>query len=208
MPNESRQGLTRDFKRLVGVLPEEVYHQAPGADRNCFTYQFRNYFPDGSIGILKVGARILERMAKIDMSLEIELGVTGGEEDGIGSEFEEGADNSKLYTQPEDVLRAYKLLNPIGHFSVAASFGNVHGVYKPGNVRLRPDILKNSQVLVQQSCGTGENPLHQVDPEDGTPYKKQYDPRAYLRLAEEGIVARLQEACDDLGSKGRSIASA
>jgi fructose-bisphosphate aldolase class II len=209
---------------------------------------------------LSESARLLERMAKIDMSLEIELGVTGGEEDGIGSEFEEGADNSKLYTQPEDVLRAYELLNPIGHFSVAASFGNVHGVYKPGNVKLRPEILKNSQALVQQTCGTEHNPLHlvfhggsgsekakiheavgygvfkmnidtdtqfafskpvgvfvkeharafeyQVDPEDGTPYKKQYDPRAYLRLGEEGIVARLLEACDDLGSKGRSIASA
>ena len=203
-------------------------------------------------------ARILERMAKIDMSLEIELGVTGGEEDGIGSDFDEAADNSKLYTQPADVLQAYELLNPIGHFSVAASFGNVHGVYKPGNVKLRPDILKNSQTLVQETHGTGENPLHlvfhggsgsekskiaeavgygvfkmnidtdtqfafsepvgkfvnenpkaflyQVDPEDGTPYKKFYDPRKYLRAGELGIVARLQEACEDLGSKGRSIA--
>jgi fructose-bisphosphate aldolase class II len=204
-------------------------------------------------------ARILERMAKIDMSLEIELGVTGGEEDGIGSEFDEAADNSKLYTQPEDVLRAYELLNPIGHFSVAASFGNVHGVYKPGNVKLRPEILRNSQSLVQQTHGTGDNPLnlvfhggsgsekakikeavgygvfkmnidtdtqfafskpvgefvnanpkafqYQVDPEDGTPYKKFYDPRKYLRAAELGIVERLQEACNDLGSKGNSIAS-
>ncbi len=205
-------------------------------------------------------ARILERMAKIDMSLEIELGVTGGEEDGIGSDFDETADNSKLYTQPEDVLRAYELLNPIGHFSVAASFGNVHGVYKPGNVKLRPEILKNSQSLVQDTHDTGPNPLHlvfhggsgsekskiheavgygvfkmnidtdtqfafskpigkfvnenlrafeyQVDPDDGTPYKKFYDPRGYLRLGELGIVDRLQEACDDLGSKDRSIAQA
>ncbi len=203
-------------------------------------------------------ARILERMAKIDMSLEIELGVTGGEEDGIGSEFDEAADNSKLYTQPEDVLQAWELLNPIGHFSVAASFGNVHGVYKPGNVSLRPEILKNSQTLVQKTHDTGPNPLHlvfhggsgsekakihqavgygvfkmnidtdtqfafskpigsfvnensrafeyQVDPVDGTPYKKSYDPRKYLRLAEQGVVERLQEACEDLGSKGRSIA--
>jgi len=203
-------------------------------------------------------ARILERMAKMDMSLEIELGVTGGEEDGMGSEFEEHADNSRLYTQPQDVLQAYELLNPIGHFSVAASFGNVHGVYKPGNVKLRPEILKNSQDLVQKTHGTGHNPLHlvfhggsgsekakiaeavrygvfkmnidtdtqfafsepvgeyvnahpraflyQIDPDDGTPYKKQYDPRKYLRLGEQGIVKRLQEACEDLGSNGRSIA--
>jgi len=205
-------------------------------------------------------ARILARMAKLDMSLEIELGVTGGEEDGMGSEFEEGADNSRLYTQPQDVLQAYELLNPLGHFSVAASFGNVHGVYKPGNVKLRPEILKNSQDLVQRSHGTGHNPLNlvfhggsgsekakiaeavrygvfkmnidtdtqfafsepvgnyvndnqrafrfQIDPDDGTPYKKQYDPRKYLRLGEQGIVKRLQEACEDLGSGGRSIAKA
>lgn len=205
-------------------------------------------------------ARILERMARLDMSLEIELGVTGGEEDGMGSEFKEGADNSRLYTQPEDVLRAYELLDPIGHFSVAASFGNVHGVYKPGNVKLRPEILKNSQDLVQQTHGTGHNPLHlvfhggsgsekekiaaavsygvfkmnidtdtqfafsepvgayvnnnqrafrfQIDPDDGTPYKKAYDPRKLLRAGEQGMVKRLQEACEDLGSKGRSIAKA
>ena len=205
-------------------------------------------------------ARVLERMAKIDMSLEIELGVTGGEEDGVGGEFDESADNSRLYTQPEDVLRAYELLDPIGHFSVAASFGNVHGVYKPGNVKLRPELLKNSQDLVQSTHNTGPNPLHlvfhggsgsekakiheavgygvfkmnidtdtqfafservgafveenpkafkfQIDPEDGTPYKKFYDPRKYLRLGEQGIVDRLQEACEDLKSKGRSIAAA
>ena len=85
-------------------------------------------------------ARVLERMAKLGMNLEIELGVTGGEEDGIGGEFDESADNAKLYTQPDDVLLAYETLSPIGDFSVAASFGNVHGVYKPGNVKLRPEI--------------------------------------------------------------------
>ncbi|MFZ1415942.1 MAG: class II fructose-bisphosphate aldolase, partial [Defluviicoccus sp.] len=90
---------------------------------------------------LKECARILKRMSKIGMSLEIELGVTGGEEDGIGGEFDESADNAKLYTQPEDVLQAFDKLSEIGSFSVAASFGNVHGVYKPGNVKLRPEIL-------------------------------------------------------------------
>ena len=89
-----------------------------------------------------------KRMAPLGMNLEIELGVTGGEEDGIGGEFDESADNSKLYTQPEDVLQAFDKLSPIGMFSVAASFGNVHGVYKPGNVKLRPEILKNSQDLI------------------------------------------------------------
>jgi len=107
-------------------------------------------------------ARILERAAKIGMSIEIELGVTGGEEDGIGGEFDESADNSKLYTQPDDVLKAYELLSPIGSFSVAASFGNVHGVYKPGNVKLRPEILKASQELVQARHATAANPLNLV----------------------------------------------
>lgn len=108
---------------------------------------------------LEESKKMLERMAKIDMSIEIELGVTGGEEDGVGSD---DIDNDKLYTQPEDVLKAYKTLNDIGHFSVAASFGNVHGVYKPGNVQLRPEILKNSQALVEQTCGTDHNPLDLV----------------------------------------------
>jgi len=104
-------------------------------------------------------ARILTRMAPLGMSLEIELGVTGGEEDGIGSEDLESADNAHLYTQPEDVLRAHERLSPIGHFSVAASFGNVHGVYAPGNVKLRPEILKASQELVAQRHGGGDTPV-------------------------------------------------
>lgn len=104
-------------------------------------------------------ARLLKRMVKIDMSIEIELGVTGGEEDGVGSDE---IDNDKLYTQPEECLQAYELLQPIGHFSLAASFGNVHGVYKPGNVELRPEILKNSQALVKQTHGTDDNPLDLV----------------------------------------------
>jgi fructose-bisphosphate aldolase class II len=202
--------------------------------------------------------RVLKRMAKLDMSLEIELGVTGGEEDGVGSEFDDSADNSHLYTQPEDVLQAYERLSPLGEFSVAASFGNVHGVYKPGNVQLRPEILEASQTLVAEKCGTDKNPLnlvfhggsgsekakiaqaidygvfkmnidtdtqfafakavgtyvsktpkafqHQIDPDDGTPFKKFYDPRKWLREAELGMVERLTEAFEDLGSAGKSLA--
>lgn len=105
-------------------------------------------------------ARILKRVAPLGMAIEIELGVTGGEEDGIGSE--DNIDNPKLYTQPEDVLSAYDTLSPLGGFSVAASFGNVHGVYAPGNVKLRPEILKNSQSLVQQKHKTAPNPLDLV----------------------------------------------
>jgi fructose-bisphosphate aldolase class II len=199
-------------------------------------------------------AKILERAAKIQMSIEIELGVTGGEEDGVGSDE---VDNNKLYTQPEDVLYGHNVLSKIGHYSLAASFGNVHGVYKPGNVSLRPIILKNSQALVQQEYNTGENPLdlvfhggsgsekdkiaesleygvfkmnidtdtqftfseavgkyvnkypkaflYQIDPETDEPYKKNYDPRKWLRAAEEGMIARLDEAFIDLRSKGKSV---
>lgn len=109
---------------------------------------------------LSESARILERVTKMGMSIEIELGVTGGEEDGIGSE--DNIDNPNLYTQPEEVLEAYERLASIGHFTVAASFGNVHGVYKPGNVKLRPEILKNSQKLVSEKHGTSHNPLDLV----------------------------------------------
>ena len=101
----------------------------------------------------------LERMAKIEMGLEIELGVTGGEEDGVDNE---DIDNAKLYTQPDEVNYAYEQLNALGVFTVAASFGNVHGVYKPGNVELRPDILKNSQSLIEEKHGTEKKPLHLV----------------------------------------------
>lgn len=108
---------------------------------------------------LSESARLLKRMSAIGMSIEIELGVTGGEEDGVGSD---DVDNARLYTQPEDCLRAYETLKPIGHFSLAASFGNVHGVYAPGNVKLRPEILHNAQALVQQKHGTSPNPLDLV----------------------------------------------
>ncbi len=204
---------------------------------------------------LSESARILKRMVPLGMSVEIELGVTGGEEDGVGSD---DIDNDKLYTQPEDCLKAYEILAPIGHFSLAASFGNVHGVYKPGNVHLRPEILKNSQALVSDKQSLGANPLdlvfhggsgsdkakieealsygvfkmnidtdtqfafakkvgqyvdnnakafkHQIDPDEGTPYKKQYDPRKWLREGELGIIERLDEAFVDLKSAGKSLA--
>lgn len=201
-------------------------------------------------------ARILKRMAPMGMGIEIELGVTGGEEDGVGSD---DVDNDKLYTQPEHCLRAYEMLSPIGSFTLAASFGNVHGVYKPGNVQLRPEILKNAQALVQKTHNTAHNPLdlvfhggsgsekekieeslgygvfkmnidtdtqfafsqavgafveqnakafkHQIDPVDGTPYKKLYDPRKWLREAELSMIARLDEAFADLKSAGKSLAA-
>jgi fructose-bisphosphate aldolase, class II len=207
---------------------------------------------------LNESARLLKRAVELDMSIEIELGITGGEEDGVGSDVDT-IDNSKLYTQPEDVLEAYDRLNSIGHFSVAASFGNVHGVYKPGNVKLRPEILKSSQALVSKTHGLSNKPLdlvfhggsgspessikeaieygvfkmnidtdtqfafaqgvgaftednmvafqHQIHPETDEPLKKLYDPRKWLRMGEEKLIERLGQAFNELGSKGKSVAS-
>jgi len=105
---------------------------------------------------LEICRSYLTRMNKLNMTLEIELGVTGGEEDGVDNS---DVDSSKLYTQPVDVLAAYDALNSAGKFTVAASFGNTHGVYKPGNVKLRPVILHNSQEHIQKERKTAALPL-------------------------------------------------
>ncbi|RPG32577.1 class II fructose-bisphosphate aldolase [Flagellimonas sp.] len=97
----------------------------------------------------------LERMSKMDMTLEIELGITGGEEDGVDNT---DVDDSKLYTQPEEVAFAYEELSKVSpKFTIAAAFGNVHGVYKPGNVKLTPKILKNSQEYITEKYGVEHN---------------------------------------------------
>jgi fructose-bisphosphate aldolase class II len=204
---------------------------------------------------LEICRRVLERMAKLGMTLEIELGVTGGEEDGVDNS---DIDDSRLYTQPADVLQAYETLEPVGRFTVAASFGNTHGVYKPGNVKLTPVILKNSQTAIQAKLGTKDGkPVHFVfhggsgssqaeireavsygvikmnidtdtqwaftqpikkymdakspylqgqigNPEgDDKPNKKVIDPRAWLHLGEKGMAARLVQAFEDLGTRGK-----
>lgn len=106
---------------------------------------------------IEICKRYLDRMSKIDMTLEFELGVTGGEEDGVDNT---NVDNARLYTQPEEVAYAYEQLIKVSpNFTVAAAFGNVHGVYKPGNVQLRPKILDNTQKYIQEKFGTGEKPL-------------------------------------------------
>jgi fructose-bisphosphate aldolase class II len=106
---------------------------------------------------IEISKRYLERMSKIGMTLEIELGVTGGEEDGVDNT---DIDSSKLYTQPEEVAYAYHELSKVSdRFTVAAAFGNVHGVYKPGNVKLQPIILKNSQDFIQKKYNTGDKPV-------------------------------------------------
>ncbi len=203
---------------------------------------------------LRVCREYLGRLSELDMALEIELGVTGGEEDGVDHS---GVDSSRLYTQPEEVLQAYDTLEGVGRFTIAAAFGNTHGVYKPGNVKLRPEILKQSQETVRKERSTKEKPLSLVfhggsgsteaeiteavsygvvkmnidtdtqwaftrpikeymDKHDAylhsqignpegpdKPNKKQIDPRAWLHAGEKGMVARLVQAFDDLGSRGQ-----
>jgi len=198
----------------------------------------------------------LKRMDKMGMTLEIELGVTGGEEDGVDNT---DIDNSKLYTQPEEVAYAYEKLSEVSpRFTIAAAFGNVHGVYKPGNVELKPIILKNSQEHVQEKFNTEPQPLRYVfhggsgssredireaigygaikmnidtdmqwafasgvrdyfdtnkdylktqigNPEgDEVPNKKYYDPRKWLRFAEQSFVDRLKLAFEDLNCLNRN----
>ena len=109
---------------------------------------------------METSQRYFRRIAKLDMALEIELGVTGGEEDGVDNS---DVDISKLYTQPEEVAFAYESLKEVSNrFTIAAAFGNVHGVYKPGNVKLTPTILRDSQKYVQEKHNTAEKPIHFV----------------------------------------------
>jgi len=109
---------------------------------------------------IEICKKYLARMSKIGMTLEIELGITGGEEDGVDNS---DVDVSKLYTQPEEVAYAYEELMKVSdQFTIAAAFGNVHGVYKPGNVVLTPKILKNSQEYIQKKYNTEANPINFV----------------------------------------------
>lgn len=104
---------------------------------------------------MEISKKYLERMSKMGMTLEIELGITGGEEDGVDNA---DVDSSKLYTQPEEVFYAYQELKKVSpNFTVAASFGNVHGVYKPGNVKLQPVILKNSQKYIKEKLNLDDD---------------------------------------------------
>ena len=109
---------------------------------------------------IETSVEFFKRMAPLGMAIEIELGVTGGEEDGVDNS---GIENDKLYTQPQHVAYAYKELSKVGKlFSVAAAFGNVHGVYSPGNVELRPEILKNSQTYIETELQTAAKPVYFV----------------------------------------------
>ncbi|HEX5401141.1 MAG TPA: class II fructose-bisphosphate aldolase [Pseudonocardiaceae bacterium] len=219
---------------------------------------FQSHMWDGSaVPIdenLTIAAELLDLAAKANIILEIEVGVVGGEEDGVANEI-----NEKLYTSPEDYLKTVAALGTgeKGRYLLAATFGNVHGVYKPGNVKLRPEILKQGQEVVSEQLGlpAGSKPLDlvfhggsgslpeeiaaavsygvvkmnvdtdaqyaftrpiaahmfsnydgvlKVDGEVGN--KKAYDPRSYLKAAEQGMATRVAKACEDLRSAGRMLA--
>ncbi|CRK60485.1 Fructose-bisphosphate aldolase class II [Alloactinosynnema sp. L-07] len=219
---------------------------------------FQSHMWDGSAvpldENLQIAADLLDLAAKAKIVLEIEVGVVGGEEDGVDNEI-----NDKLYTSTEDYLKTVDALGvgEKGRYLLAATFGNVHGVYKPGNVVLRPEILKQGQDVVAEKLGlpAGSKPfdlvfhggsgslleeIHEavtygvikmnidtdtqyaftrpvaahmfanydgvlkVDGEVGN--KKAYDPRSYLKAAEQAMAARITQACEHLKSAGRMIA--
>jgi fructose-bisphosphate aldolase class II len=109
---------------------------------------------------IETSVEFFKRLAPLGMGIEIELGVTGGEEDGVDNS---DVENEKLYTQPREVAHAFEELQKVGSlFTIAAAFGNVHGVYSPGNVELRPEILRNSQQYIQQNFNTSEKPVYFV----------------------------------------------
>ncbi|MDE0826950.1 MAG: class II fructose-bisphosphate aldolase [Akkermansiaceae bacterium] len=215
---------------------------------------FQSHMFDGSVvelpENLAISKELLKECAELDIILEVEAGCVGGEEDGHDTS---GLPAEKLYTTPEDMVDVYEALQPIGRFLFAATFGNVHGAYKPGSVKLKPTILKDGQKAVTDKHGAGaemdlvfhggsgssieelretldygvvkmnidtdtqyaftrpivthvcENieGVLKIDGEVGN--KKFYDPRSYLKKAEQSLCDRLKEACDDLRSTGNTI---
>lgn len=201
---------------------------------------------------LDLSVPLYERLAKLGMMVEIEAGVVGGEEDGAAGSEDTAAE--KLYTTPEDMVEVYRRMQPVdGRYLFAATFGNVHGAYKPGAVKLRPEILKQGQEAVRREFGAearfwlvfhggsgsektkikeslqygvvkmnvdtdcqyaftrtladhmlrNYDQVLKIDGEVGN--KKFYDPRSYLKKAEEAVAVRVGETCEDLESAGKSL---
>ena len=144
---------------IDGVLEAgEAFYKANGIP--LFSSHMLDLSVEPLVENIEICKRYLERMSKIDMTLELELGITGGEEDGVDHS---DVESSRLYTQPEEVAYAYEELMKVSErFTIAAAFGNVHGVYRPGNVQLRPKILLESQIYVQEKFGTADKPIHFV----------------------------------------------
>lgn len=215
---------------------------------------FQSHMFDGSVvdldENLKISVDLLKECAELNIILEVEAGCVGGEEDGHDTS---DLPADKLYTTTEDMLQVYETLAPLGRFMFAATFGNVHGAYKPGSVKLKPTILRDGQAAVTAKHGAGaemdlvfhggsgseladiretldygvikmnidtdtqyaftrpivkhicENMegILKIDGEVGN--KKMYDPRSYIKKAEQGVCDRLKLACDDLLSTGKTI---
>jgi fructose-bisphosphate aldolase class II len=142
-------------KKLLGwfegmVQADEAYFAQHGEP--LFSSHMLDLSEESMEDNIRVCERYLKRFHKIDCLLEMELGITGGEEDGVDNSH---VDNSKLYTQPDEVWQVYQRLSAISHrFTIASAFGNVHGVYKPGNVQLRPENLAKAQAYIKQKLGT------------------------------------------------------
>src|SRR6195952_4107667 len=191
---------------------------------------FQSHMWDGSAieltENLEIAQDLIGKCAAAKIVLELEIGVVGGEEDGVAHEI-----NEKLYTADGDFVRTAEALGfgEKGVYLLAATFGNVHGVYKPGNVKLRPDVLKRGQEIVAEQFGTADKPFNLVfhggsgsdlsDIREGIFYgvvkmnvdgevgvKKTYAPRTYMKLAEASKAGRVVRACEDLLSAGQSQA--
>ena len=215
---------------------------------------FNGHMFDGSVLSLEENlsksCELLKRCVENEIILEIETGIVGGEEDGVNNE---DAPAEKLYTSPEDMVEVARRLSPLGPFMYAATFGNVHGVYKPGNVKLRPDILRDGQAAVIKELGekqrhwlvfhggsgstlseirqTLDYGVVKMNVDTDTQYaytrpivdhmfknydqvlkvegevgsKKHYDPRGYMKQAENAMTERVICAIKDLRSEGKSI---
>ncbi|KAI7882185.1 fructose-bisphosphate aldolase, class II [Lichtheimia hyalospora FSU 10163] len=233
------------------IAADEEYFKVHGEP--LFSSHMLDLSEDPKEENIEICLKYLKRMAPMGCMLEMEIGITGGEEDGVNNE---DVDNAALYTQPEDIWEIYKAFSEITDlFSIAAAFGNVHGVYAPGNVKLHPELLGKHQAHVKEQLGTEntkpvffvfhggsgsteqeiktavENGVVKMNVDTDTqwaywiglrnyyedkkdylqtqvgnpegenkPNKKFYDPRVFIREAEKTMIARVQQACKDLGN--------
>jgi fructose-bisphosphate aldolase class II len=144
---------------MDGMLEHGMAH-FERTGRSLFSSHMLDFSEEPLHENIELSVEYFKKMTQMGVTLEIELGVTGGEEDGVDNSH---IDSSKLYTQPEEVAYAYENMNAVSNrFTVAAAFGNVHGVYKPGNVKLSPIILNNSQEFIQKKFNTGAKPVNFV----------------------------------------------
>jgi fructose-bisphosphate aldolase class II len=238
----------KHLEKFVLPLIEETERRRAAGQPNLY---HAHMFDGSELGLaenLAKSSELLKRCAASEIILEVEIGVVGGEEDGHDTS---GVAKDKLYTTPEDMVATHKALAPLGRYLLAATFGNVHGVYKPGNVKLKPTILKDGQAAIAAACGgergllvfhggsgsslqeiheTLEYGVVKMNVDTDTQYaftrpiadhmlknydgvlkidgevgdKKTYDPRPYMKKAEQGMANRVIQACEDLKSAGKT----